>query len=238
MSDKYEKFEAALGYKFKNIELLELAFTHTTYVFEHGKLHFESNQRLEFVGDAVLDLVIGRKLYELKPRADEGYLSKTRSMIVCERSLAIVARKLHMGELLLLGKGEAMSGGNDKDSTLADAVESVIAAIYFDSDLDTVEKVILNNLSDIINDAVNGKIFLDYKSKLLELAQSKDDKHEIVFEIVDERGPAHMKEFEAEVRADGNFLARATGKSKKEAEQKCAEEGIREYKKMFGKKQS
>ena len=129
MSYTFEDFEKALGYTFKDKELLRLAFTHTTYVFEHNGHHYESNQRLEFIGDSVLDLVIGHKLYELKPKVDEGYLSKTRSIVVCERSLSALARKLRMGELLLMGKGETNSGGADKNSTLADAVESVFAAV-------------------------------------------------------------------------------------------------------------
>ncbi len=236
MSYTFEEFEKNLGYEFKDKSLLKLAFTHTTYVFEHHGKHFESNQRLEFVGDAVLDLVIGQKLYELKPHADEGYLSKTRSLIVCERSLASVARKLRVGELLMLGKGEAQSGGADKDSTLSDVVESFIAAVYFDAGFAEAERVILKNLSDIIDDAVNGKIFLDYKSRLLELAQSKSEQHKIVFEIVDERGPAHNKEFDAVVYADGQLLSKATGKSKKEAEQNCAKDAIDEYIKLFGNK--
>lgn len=233
MSYSFEEFEKALGYTFKNKDLLKLAFTHTTYVFEHNKEHFESNQRLEFIGDSVLDLVIGRKIYELKPKVDEGYLSKTRSIIVCERSLAELARKLRMGELLLLGKGEANQGGANKDSTLSDIVESVFAAIYFDSGLEEAERVILYNLAQTIDDAVKGKIFLDYKSKLLELAQNKGNQHEITFAIVDERGPAHQKEFFAEVYADGIFLAKATGTSKKVAEQNCAQLAIAEYKKRF-----
>ena len=155
MSYTFEEFEKNLGYEFKDKELLKLAFTHTTYVFEHHQKHYESNQRLEFVGDAVLDLVIGQKLYELKPHADEGYLSKTRSLVVCERSLASVARKLRVGELLMLGKGEAQSGGADKDSTLSDVVESFIAAVYFDAGFAEAERVILKNLSDIIDDFKN-----------------------------------------------------------------------------------
>ena len=128
----YTELEKDLGYTFKDKSVLETAFTHTTYVFETGRGHWESNQRLEFIGDAVLDVVVGQMLYELKPQADEGYLSKMRSVSVCEKSFAEVARKLHLGDYLLLGKGEAQNGGNDKDSTLADCFESVIAAVYFD----------------------------------------------------------------------------------------------------------
>ena len=138
----YSELEQRLGYTFKNKDLLRLSLTHTTYVFEQKGQHYESNQRLEYIGDAVADLVIGRKLYELKPEADEGYLSKIRSIIVCEESFSRVARKLGLGELLLMGKGEEMTGGRDKDSTLADAVEAITAAVYFDSDFETVREVV------------------------------------------------------------------------------------------------
>ncbi len=223
------EFEKNLGYKFKDISLLELAFTHTTYVFEHSQGHYMSNQRLEFIGDAVLDLVVGHELYNLKPEADEGYLSKIRSIVVCEASFASVARKLDVCSYLKLGKGEAASNGANKDSTLADAFESIIAAVYFDSDLETTRKIILNLLSDTISDAVNGKIFLDYKSRILEIAQRKNNQHQITFVVVEERGPAHMKEFDVECLADGVVLAKATGHSKKDAEQKAAKAAIDEF---------
>lgn len=228
------EFEKALGYKFKDLSLLELAFTHTTYVFEHKQGHYLSNQRLEFIGDAVLDLVVGQEIYRLKPEADEGYLSKTRSIAVCEASFAAVARSLDVGSYLKLGKGEASSNGADKDSTLADAFESIIAAVYFDSDLETVRNVILDKLSNTINDAIDGKIFLDYKSRILEIAQQKNNQHVITFTVVEERGPAHLKEFDVECLADGVVLAKATGRSKKEAEQKAAKAAIEVYNVKFG----
>ncbi len=234
MNSDYETFERKLGYKFKNKELLKLAFTHTTYVFEHQQKHYQSNQRLEFIGDAILDLVIGRELYELKPYEGEGYLSKVRSIIVCEKSFAKVARQLGVGEYMMLGKGETSQGGADTESTLADAFESIVAAVYFDSDFDTVRQVALNNLREIINLAVDGKIFLDYKSRLLEIAQTKDHQHEVKFSIINESGPSHMRVFEAQVTADGKVLATASGKSKRDAEQKCAELAIEEYNKIFG----
>ena len=229
----YSEFERKLGYTFKNKDLLTLSLTHTTYVFEQHREHYESNQRLEYVGDAVADLVIGRKLYELKPEESEGYLSKIRSIIVCEESFSQVARKLGIGELLLMGKGEEMTGGRDKDSTLADAFEAVMAAVYFDSDFDTVREVVLKNLDEIINLAVDGKIFLDYKSRLLEIAQTKNHQHKITFTITDERGPQHEREFDVEVYADDTFLAKATGRSKKDAEQKGARAAIEAYEKIF-----
>ena len=231
----YNGFESKYGYTFRNKELLKLALTHTTYVFEKQGQHYESNQRLEYIGDAVIDLVIGRKLYDLKPQADEGYLSKIRSIIVCEESFAKVARKLNVGELLLMGKGEEQTGGRDKDSTLADAFEALAAAVFFDSDYETVEKVILSNLEETINLAIDGKIFLDYKSRLLEIAQMKDNQHKITFTVTDERGPQHQKEFDVEVYADDIFLAKATGRSKKDAEQKGAKAAISVYESKFGK---
>ncbi|MCR5593716.1 MAG: ribonuclease III [Saccharofermentans sp.] len=229
----YGEFEQQLGYVFKDKKLLELALTHTTYVFEHNQGHYLSNQRLEYIGDAVMDLVIGRKLYELKPEADEGYLSKIRSIIVCEESFAGVSRRLGVGDLLLMGKGEEQTGGRDKDSTLADAFEALIAAVYFDSDFDTVEGVVLNNLKETIQLAVDGKIFLDYKSRLLEIAQTRNNQHTIRFEVIDERGPQHAREFDVEVYADDEFLAKATGRSKKDAEQKCAKAAISVYESRF-----
>lgn len=229
----FEDLEKKLGYKFHNRELLRLALTHTTYVFEHNQGHHMSNQRLEYIGDAVIDLVIGRKLYELKPEADEGYLSKIRSIIVCEESFANLARKLNLGELILMGKGEEQTGGRNKDSTLADCVESITAAIYFDSDFETVREVVLRLLDETIKLAVDGKIFLDYKSRLLEIAQTKHNQHKVEFFVVDERGPQHDKEFDVEIFVDGKFLAKATGRTKKQAEQKCAKIAIAEYEKLF-----
>jgi len=229
----YSEFEKKLGYTFKNKDLLTLSLTHTTYVFEQKREHYESNQRLEYIGDAVADLVIGRKLYELKPMESEGYLSKIRSIIVCEESFAQVARKLGIGELLLMGKGEEMTGGRDKDSTLADAFEAVTAAVYFDSDFETVREVVLRNLDEIITLAVEGKIFLDYKSRLLEIAQTKNHQHKITFTVTDERGPQHEREFDVEVYADDVFLAKATGRSKKDAEQKGAKAAIEAYERIF-----
>ena len=236
MKCSYEQFEKEFGYEFKDKSLLKKAFTHTTYVFEHKGKHYDSNQCLEFIGDGVLDCVIGRLIFEKKPYEDEGYLSKTRSLIVCEKSLAKVARKLHMGELLLLGKGETSTGGADKDSTLADAFESVIAAVFVDSCYEEAKRVIISNLSEIIDDALEGRLFLDYKSKLLELAQSKNNQHQVEFKVVGENGPSHMKVFDVEVYAEGILLAKASGKSKKEAEQNCAQLAIDEFVRLFDRK--
>ena len=229
----YSGFEKALGYEFRDKSLLEEAFTHTTYVFERGGGHWQSNQRLEFIGDSVVDLIVGCELYKMKPTEGEGYLSKMRAIVVCERSFAETARRLDMGRYLLLGKGEEQSGGADKDSTLADCFEAVMAAVFFDGGYEAAKSVILKNLSDTMQKAVNGEIFLDYKSRLLELAQTRGFQHRIRFEVTGERGPAHMKEFDVSVYSDDVLLASATGHSKKDAEQKCAEKGIKEYMSLY-----
>ena len=236
MAADYSEFEKALGYEFKDKAVLEEAFTHTTFVFERGGGHWESNQRLEFIGDSVIDLVVGCELYKMKPQEGEGYLSKTRAIVVCERSFAEVARKLEMGKYLLLGKGEEQTGGADKDSTLADCFEAVMAAVYYDGGYEAAKSCILKNLSDTIDKAVRGEIFLDYKSRLLELAQVKGRQHTIKFNVTDERGPAHAREFDVEIYADDSFLAKATGRSKRDAEQKCAQEAIEKYLMLFPEK--
>ena len=233
--ENYEELEKQLGYVFMDKNLLKTAFTHTTYVFEHNMGHYSSNQRLEYIGDAVIDLVIGRKLYDMDEHADEGFLSKTRSIIVCERSFAEVARSLRFGDYLLLGKGERQTGGVDKDSTLADAFEAVIAAIYFDGGFDEASRVILSVLNDIICKAYEGKLILDYKSRIYEIAQQRGNQHKIRFEVLDERGPAHEKEFDVACYADDTLLSKATGRSKKDAEQKCAEAAIKVYERLFVK---
>jgi len=230
----YTELEERLGYTFKDVSLLETALTHTTYVFENGGQHYDSNQRLEFIGDAVVDLVVARALYDMRPQAGEGYLSKIRATAVCEQSFAHVARHLQLGKYLMMGKGESATGGADKDSNLADCFEAVIAAVYFDGGYEVAADCVMKNLSETIEKAVNGEIFLDYKSRLLEIAQMRDNKHEIEFRIVGERGPAHMKEFDCAVYADEVFLAQATGKSKKEAEQLCAKQAISKYTELFG----
>lgn len=236
MTADYSEFEKALGYEFKDKSLLEEAFTHTTYVFERGGGHWESNQRLEFIGDSVVDLIVGCELYKMKPTEGEGYLSKMRAIVVCERSFAETARRLNMGKYLLLGKGEEQSGGADKDSTLADCFEAMMAAVFFDGGYEAAKSVILKNLSDTMQKAVNGEIFLDYKSRLLELAQMKGRQHTIRFTVTDERGPAHAREFDVEVYADSTFLAKASGKSKRDAEQKCAQQAIETYLMLFPEK--
>ena len=149
-SSEHEKLEQKISYSFKDKEFLLLALTHSTYAYEHRKNGVVSNQRLEFLGDAILDFIVGEEMYKQKFDWDEGKLSKTRALVVCEKTLAKEAEKLEIGSLLFLGKGEEGTGGRQKISTLADTMESLFAAIYLDGGFDAAKKVVLSCLSPYI----------------------------------------------------------------------------------------
>lgn len=221
--DEYINIEEKLQYTFTNKSLLIEAITHSTYAYEHRSEGIESNQRLEFLGDGILDFVVGEALYMRKPEWDEGLLSKSRSLVVCERTLAQQAEHLNIGEYLLLGKGEEGTGGRKKVSTLADTMESLFAAIYLDGGFASAKKVILSQLSTYIDQAASGSLIFDYKSKLLEKAQEKHHTHEVVFQVVEEKGPVHDRVFVVAVLLDGEEFTRSEGRSKKEAEQSASQ---------------
>ncbi len=221
-TSKHTILEEKLGYSFSDTSYLLLALTHSTYAYEHRKQNVVSNQRLEFLGDAILDFIIGEEIYKRRIRWNEGELSKTRALVVCEKTLAKVAESLEVGELLFLGKGEESTGGRAKISTLADTMESLFAAIYLDGGFDAAKGVILSCLSPYVEQAVSGNLIFDYKSKLLEKAQTKNDPHELSFQVVEENGPVHDRTFVVAVILDGNEIVRAEGRSKKEAEQEAS----------------
>ena len=221
-TSKHTILEEKLGYSFSDTGYLLLALTHSTYAYEHRKQNVVSNQRLEFLGDAILDFIIGEEIYKRRIRWNEGELSKTRALVVCEKTLAKVAESLEVGELLFLGKGEESTGGRTKISTLADTMESLFAAIYLDGGFDAAKGVILSCLSPYVEQAVSGNLIFDYKSKLLEKAQMKNDPHELSFQVVEENGPVHDRTFVVAVILDGNEIVRAEGRSQKEAEQEAS----------------
>lgn len=221
--------EKELGYVFHDREYLLLALTHSTYAYEHRNFGAVSNQRLEFLGDAILDFIIGEEIYNRKSDWDEGKLSKTRALVVCERTLSAVAEKLKVGNLLFLGKGEEGTGGREKVSTLADTMESLFAAVYLDGGFDAAKKVILSLLSEYVDLAVRGQLVFDYKSKLLEKAQTRHDPHVVTFEVVNEEGPVHDRTFEVAVFLDGEEFVRATGRSKKQAEQDASKKALQKW---------
>ena len=217
--DNICKFERNISYEFKNKEYILEALTHSSYSNENKKYNF--NERLEFLGDSVLGIVISDYLFKAEKELPEGELTKLRANIVCEESLNDVAISINLGEFMLLGKGEEATGGRQRISILADAVEAVIAAIYLDGGMDKARIFVLKNMEDIINDSVKGKIFRDYKTHLQEVLQSKGENN-IWYKLIEEKGPDHNKRFIMQVSLDEQVLGIGEGKSKKEAEQLAA----------------
>lgn len=213
---------ARLGIPVSDISIIDCAFTHTSYANEHKSKHIHHNQRLEFLGDAVLDLIIGEYLFKNYPDMAEGNLTKIKAATVCEDSLASVSRSLQLGQYLLLGHGERASGGNDRNSILADTFESLIGAIYISTDYQTAMTFVLKHLTIYIKQALEGKRGKDYKTLLQEYVQRDGDKH-IVYRLLSESGPDHAKTFHMVVEINGVTYEAGSGKSKKIAEQHAAQ---------------
>jgi len=227
--DGLSSLEKLLDYSFTDKELLIMSLTHSTYAYEHRSAETYDNERLEFLGDGILDFVAADALFRRKKSCDEGYLSKTRALIVCESTLAGIARELGIGRFLLLGKGEESTGGREKPSNLANVMEAIFAAVYLDGGFDKARDLILRVLSDSIETALSGEILFDYKSKVLELAQTKGSVHSVRFEIVDESGPVHDRSYTAAVFMDDKLFGQGVGHSKKLAEQEAAKIAYNEW---------
>lgn len=213
------ELEALLGHSFSKRALLEQAVTHRSFANEHASEGIEDNERLEFLGDAVLDLLIGHYLMEAFPGLSEGELSMTRAQMVSEAGLTKVARELDLGSWLRLGKGEEQSGGRAKPSILSDAFEAVVASLYLDGEL-AAARTFVHLRFESHTPATPG-IGGDHKTRLQELVQSRW-KTAPVYELVGESGPDHAKVFEVALLVDGKELSRASGRSKKVAEQSAA----------------
>lgn len=218
------KFMTNNGLCFKREELMHMALTHPSYAQEKNAV--SNNQRLEFLGDAVLNFVVAEYLYNSFYKKAEGELTKIRARVVCEKALNEVASNLNLGQYLMLGKGEEMSGGRNRKSILADAVEAVIGAIYLDQGFDAARSFVLAHLEDLIKKTANGD-YHDYKSRLQELVQGKD-KDNVSYAILEESGPAHAKTFITGVFYKEQLLASGQGRSKKEAEQNAAEKVLKD----------
>ena len=218
----YSSLEATLGYAFRDRSLLEQALRHASWCNEHPGERLDDNERLEFLGDAVLDLVVGHKLMTRYPQLREGQLSVTRAQVVSEAGLSEVAAQLGIGEWLLLGKGEEKSGGRTKPSILADAFEAILAAVYLDGGFDAAGGIVERLLAERI-ETVEFKGFYDFKTRLQETAQARL-KATPTYRVVQEIGPDHDKRFVVQVSFEGQVWARAVGRSKKEAEQLAAAE--------------
>lgn len=217
----FSEFENKIGYKFKEQFYLERALTHSSYNKEKKTKH-QDNERLEFLGDAFLDAIISAELFSELKGVTEGRLTKTRALIVCESSLVRVAGKYNLGDYIYLGHGEESAGGRHKDSILADAMEAVIGALYLDAGYEATRDFVVKSFKEIIKEAVEGKLFSDYKSEVQEVLQKKDKHTSISYEIEREEGPAHDKTFFVNLICNGNIMGSGKGKSKKEAEQKAA----------------
>ena len=213
-----EELDRRVGYQFQNIQLLKQAMTHSSYANEQKINKTGNYERLEFLGDAVLELVSSEFLYKKNPRMPEGQLTTMRASMVCEPSLAFCAKDLELGKFLLLGKGEEGTGGRNRESIIADAVEAVIGAIYIDGGMvpakEFIDKFVLADLED-------KQLFYDSKSNLQELIQGQLKK-EFSYELLEESGPEHEKTFHVRVCMEGTPMGEGVGRTKKAAEQQAA----------------
>lgn len=218
---KLDAFEQRLGYRFSDRSLLVNALSHTSYTNEQNLPKTSSNERLEFLGDAIADLVVSDYLYRSFPDLPEGALTKIRAAVVCEGSFAHIAGSLGYGECILLGKGERATGGRERASVLADAFEAVVAAMYLDGGMERVSAWIIGHLEDSIQLAASGRAAKDYKTELQELVQ-KGERGKVTYSVIGEEGPDHAKTFTVQVSVDGKVMAQGKGTSKKDAEQVAA----------------
>ena len=217
-------FESVINYKFKNKSLLTEALTHSSYANEHRDKHVKYNERLEFLGDAVLSIVVAEYIYKHCPDLPEGELTKLRAALVCEKTLYKFGKSIALGDYLYLSRGEKNGGGSDRPSIVSDAFEAVIAAIYLDGGMEPAKNHILRFVIPEIK-SQNKKPFKDYKTTLQEIVQ-KNPGEKIIYRLVSETGPDHDKHFVFEVLLNSNVIGKGGGRSKKEAEQNAAREAL------------
>lgn len=218
------KFEEILNYRFHDINLLNNALTHSSYANEvHSR--YGSNERLEFLGDSVLSIIVSDYLYKNYKNLPEGELTKLRASLVCEKSLYLFSKQLNMGDFLFLGKGEANNHGNERSSILADAFEAVLAAIYLDGGMEAAKKHVLRFIVPELKDR-EFDLFKDYKTLLQEVIQ-RNPEERLSYVLIDESGPDHSKSFSVEVHLNSNVIGFGVGKSKKQAEQEAAKQALK-----------
>ena len=226
-----QQLEKKLDLEFKNIKLLNNALTHTSYSNEKGKI-FDSNERLEFLGDAVLELASSTYLFENFTGLAEGELTKIRASIVCQQTLAKLATKLDIGQVLLLGHGEEMSGGRTRTTNLEDTFEAIIGAIYLDSGWETAKDYVIRQLAPEFEKVKSGNNPKDFKSRLQEVVQ-KNPSVKIEYVELNSTGPDHMKIFECAVKLNNKIFGKGTGKTKKAAEQMAAQNALEKIENSF-----
>lgn len=213
-----------INYKFKNIEFLTTALSHTSYVNENRRWKLKSNERLEFLGDSVLSLIVSDYLFKHYSHLPEGELTKVRASLVCEHTLCCFAHEISLGSFLKLGKGEETAGGRQKQSILADAFEALIAAIYLDTDFSRASDFVLMFVKAHLK-REEKSIFVDYKTMLQEIIQKRQDE-KLKYRMVRQFGPDHDKNFEVELLLNSDVVGHGFGKTKKEAEQIAAKQAL------------
>lgn len=215
--------EIAMGYSFKNLRFLEIGVTHSSYANE-AKGHIEYNERQEFLGDAVLSIIVSDYIFEHYTELPEGELTKLRASLVCEKSLCEFSTELHLGDFLRLGHGEELMGGRERPSILADAFEAVLAAVYLDGGIEPATEFVLKFVKPALAHVEN-VAFKDYKTLLQEIIQ-KNPEEKLTYRLIGEYGPDHDKRFEVNVLLNSNVIGHGIGRSKKSAEQLAAKEAL------------
>lgn len=218
-----EELEKKIGYTFRDKELLKLAMTHKSFANERMIKRQENNERLEFLGDAVLELVSSQFLFLEYPKKPEGFLTELRASIVCEPTLALCAQEISLGDFLRLGKGESYTGGRERPSITSDALEALIGAIYLDGGFEAAEKFVKQF---ILKDIEKKQLFHDSKTKLQEVVQRDYPDQELTYRIVKETGPDHDKTFQVEAYVGEQMFGEGSGHSKKSAEQEAAYQAL------------
>ncbi len=218
-----ERLEKNLKYTFKNKELLKNALAHSSYANEK-KGSATSNERLEFLGDSVLSIVVSEHIYKNFPNLPEGQLTRLRASLVCEKTLCGFSKRLEVGDFLLLGKGEKANGGATRPSILADAFEAILAAIYLDGGMEPAKRHVLRFIQSELSH-LEGENFKDYKTELQEIIQ-RNPEEKLTYVLIGESGPDHDKSFTVEVHLNSNVIGEGTGHSKKNAEQAAAKKAL------------
>ena len=216
------QFEKNIGYEFKNKQLLMKALTHTSYAYENK---VESNEKLEFLGDAILEVIVSKFLYLNYNNLTEGEMTKVRASVVCEDSLYQIAKKHNFSDFLFLGKSEVINNGKNRPAILADSVEAIIAAIYLDGGINKAEKFVISNLKETIANSTKHVGMKDYKTVLQEKLQVHGDVS-ITYKTIDESGPDHKKVFTVELSVNGKVISKGKGNTKKAAEMNAAKEAL------------
>ncbi|MCX7711045.1 MAG: ribonuclease III [Clostridia bacterium] len=228
LKGKLSQFENLIDYQFKDKSNLILALTHSSYANEFKDEKLTSNERIEFLGDSILNLIISEYIYFKYPKLSEGEMTRARAAIVCEQSLVRCSNNIGIGNYLLLGKGEELTGGRTRISILSDAFEAVIGAIYTDGGMEKAKLFVMSQMKHLIEDSMNGVVFMDYKTQLQEKIQKFSD-HKIQYEILEEKGPDHNKIFVSQVKVSDEIMGTGEGRSKKEAEQSAAKSALEKY---------